>query len=97
MTDKSISERLADARRALTCLYIAVESSVADDVKQKVEAALAEQQREIERLEQIIGDMTEDQQDLARLNGLHEAAEKENALLKEWLDTLNALNRSRDE
>ena len=36
------SETLKAARKALMCLYIAVESDIADDVNRKVEAAFAE-------------------------------------------------------
>ena len=41
MTEQERAEILAEADKALNCLYIAVEKSIAGDVDKKVRAALA--------------------------------------------------------
>ena len=43
-------KELDDARKALTCLYIAVERHIAEDVQKRCEAAFTELQSRIERL-----------------------------------------------
>jgi FtsZ-binding cell division protein ZapB len=55
-----MEDALHDARRALTCLYIAVDESVADDVNAKVRNALQALTDRITALEQQNAQLTEE-------------------------------------